>query len=517
MNATLLVIPWLLAAAPESVWPAFNGAGASPIDPASVPVKWSPTENVAWKTKLPADGQSSPVVWGDKVFVTYIEGPNKETSHVTALNLGDGKILWDHSSISPQTAPSNYYNSRSAPTPAVDAERVYAFFETGVVAAVDHAGREIWSRNLVKDYGEFKNEFGLASSPLLVDDALVLLIDHEGPSYLLALDRKSGETKWKTDRTSRKAYSSPILVTVGDSKQIVCSADGSVDGYDVKSGERLWTVGDVGGNTTCSPYPFGDGKFLVGASLGREANSAPAARKSNMAMQIKRTESGYSAETLWRTEQAQPTFASPMVHNGKAYWVNRSGVVFCFDVQTGEQLYSGRIKQACWATPIGVGDRIYCFGKDGLTSVISNGPTLEILAENQLWNPDETPADTFGAPRPRGGEGNGENRGGGPGGNRAGTAPSSAPTPAPTTGTPAKPTSYQPPATQPGSAPNASGERPTGAQGESRGAGGPGAGGLPPDGAGRFPDPIQYGAAIVNGGIVVRTGGTIYCIRSTTP
>ena len=148
----------------KPVWPGFLGGGATPLPADSVPLAWSPTDNVAWKAALPGHGQSSPVIHGDDVFVTAVEGPLQDTYHVLFLSLADGTEPWRHSL--PSTAPvkNSLYVSRAAPTPAVDADRVYAFFESGDLVAVNRDGSVSWSRSLSHDYGPFKNEFGLAAS-----------------------------------------------------------------------------------------------------------------------------------------------------------------------------------------------------------------------------------------------------------------------------------------------------------------------------------------------------------------
>jgi len=506
---------------PPTAWPGFLGARATEVRAAELPLAWTPESGAAWTADLPGQGQSSPIIWGEQVYATSIDGTMKDTCHVTAVDLADGKVAWTWSTPSSQPVRSNYFQSRSAPTPVADAEGVCAFFETGDVVALDHQGEEIWRRSLVEDYGEFESTIGLASSPLLVDGKLILLIDHEGPSYLLALDRATGETAWMTERDSRKSYSSPLLASIGGRIQIVCSADGSVDGYDPADGRRLWTFDQVGGNTSCSPLSFGDGRLLIGASAGMHGEREADARKSNVVLAIDQIDGEFRPRIVWSADKAMPTFASPMVHQGLAYWVNRVGVVFCFDAETGEPKYSERIAQSCWATPIGIDDRIYFFGKDGVTSVIAAGPEFRLLSENTLWDPEKVEAEPLARRRAAGGgasthndgdhaehrDGSGEAAGGQPEG--AGRQEGA--------GRP-----------EGSGRPGAAG-RPE-AAGRSDGTGAPPAGqagapsGRPAPGsqeeaamreamAGVFADPVQYGVAIVPGSIVIRTGTKLHCLR----
>lgn len=394
MNITLLLILSLAGATGDVKWPGFLGAGHSEVAAESLPLTWSPDKNIAWKTNLPGHGQSSPIVWRDRVFVTAVEGPLKDTYHVAALNLADGKILWQHSLESSDKVKDSNHVSRAAPTPATDGQAVYAFFESGDVTALSLDGQVRWQRSLSRDYGKFHNEFGLAASPLVTNDAVLLLIDHDGPSYVIALAKDDGRTLWKTERSPRRSWSSPALVPVGDKFHLVCSSAGSVDGYDPATGKLVWSFNEVAGNTAATPLAFGDGLFLVGASPGREPGErADGAKRSNLAAAIQATPTGPRFNVLWRTEEAVPSFGSPVVIQDHAYWINRVGVVYCLDARLGEKRYAERTPQSCWATPLGVGDRVYLFGKDGLTTVLRTGPKFEVLAENQLWDPASVKVD----------------------------------------------------------------------------------------------------------------------------
>ncbi len=519
-------------------WPAFHGVGSSAVDPASVPLKWTHAENIAWQTKLPGKGQSSPVIWGHRVFVTDIEGLMKDRCQVVAMNLETGAIEWTATHDSLQKNRSNYFQSRSAPTPLVDANGVYAFFETGVLVAVSHDGKPLWKRSLTEDYGAFESTIGLASSPLQTEDSIVLLIDHEGPSYLAAFDKRTGATKWKTDRDSRTSYSSPNLVPVDGGQHIVCSSAGSLDGYDPQTGKQLWTLDGVGGNRSATPLAAGNGRFVIAASPGMHGENEAEARKSNGVVEITRNGEEWSAKVVWRTEEAMPQFNSPLVHNGLAYWVNRAGVVFCYDAKTGEKHYAKRINQGCWATPVGLGDRVYIFGKDGLTTVIAAKPEFELLAENQLWDPEKAGSEPFARQRAAGGGAGGHNHDDGKqpaagarpeGGRPADAKPEAGKSEAgkPETAKPDAGKSEAAGGNAAASGRPAEGARPAGApsNGSSEGEGRRRA--MTPEeiakqraqGDNRFADPVQYGVAIVNGSLVIRTGEVVYCVRqkTTTP
>ena len=184
--------PVAWADSPPDVWPAFRGSGNSISAAKALPLKWSPTENVAWTVELPGYGQSSPVVWKDRVFVTSAEGESKDTLHVLRLDLATGKEAWRKSFPNAQRVKATDYVSRSAPTPVVTADRVFALFESGDLLALDHAGKQVWRRNLEADFGPLRGNHGLGTSPVLAGDTLLVLVA-QGTSYLLAVDAATGE------------------------------------------------------------------------------------------------------------------------------------------------------------------------------------------------------------------------------------------------------------------------------------------------------------------------------------
>ncbi|MFV0446631.1 MAG: PQQ-binding-like beta-propeller repeat protein [Planctomycetaceae bacterium] len=444
MTSVSLLFTCILAAEPGN-WPGFLGQPASAINSDTLPLRWSPTENLAWKSSLPGYGQSSPIIWQDHVYVTSVEGEMKEQLHVLCYSLADGALAWQKTHTSSYPEKNSVYISRAAPTPVADSAGVYTYFESGDVVAFNHSGEMLWSRSLTTDYGPPKNEFGLSASPVQMEDRIAILIDDVEQAYLVALSKASGEVLWKTDRTPRKSWSSPALVYVDGQPQIVCSSGGSVDGYNATSGERLWSYAEVGGNTATTPIGIGSNGFLIGASPGRDGENSELAKKSNGLMSVGIDAKGaWQPRFVWTNPGPTPSWASPIVHRGFAYWVNRVGAVFCLDVQTGAVAYTVRIPQSAWVTPVGVDDRIYVFGKDGLTTVLAAGEEFEVLAENSLWSEDEPPL------------------------NRV---------------------------------PSSEGESDERRQS-----------------AAMFSRPTVYGAAIVDGSIVLRTGSQVFCIRqSATP
>lgn len=389
----LLFLTLLLTTLPADAgqWPAFLGSGAGSREAENLPLTWSPDNGVAWTTEIKGHGQSSPVCWDNKAFVTSVDGPNKETYYITCLDTQTGKVVWTESVSNSVPVKNSYYVSRAAPTPVVDGQQLVVLFESGDCVALSLEGKQLWTRNFAKDVGPFEAEFGLGASLCMSGNVAVVLLEHDGPGHMLGVDKSTGKTLWQVEREPGRSWASPAVVEVNGNDQIVVSSNGSVSGYRPSDGKVLWTMDDVGGNTSCTPIDFGNGQFLVGASPGRSGENAGAAAESNCLVEIQPTADGFVAKKQWIAKGAFPSWASPILHDGYAYWINRAGVVYCFDAKTGEEVYTNRSKQACWATPYAVGDRIYLFGKEGLVTVIAAGREYQVLAENQTWNEETLP------------------------------------------------------------------------------------------------------------------------------
>ncbi len=387
MTASILLALSFLAnstTSDPSTWPGFRGCGDGISTAKNLPLSWGPGKNVAWKFDLPGYGQSSPVVWKDTVFVTSVAGDNREKGFVTAIDAGTGKKRWTHEFQPTQKAKWSNYVSKAAPTPIVDAAAVYAFFEGGDLLALTHDGKPLWSRSLVKDYGEFQGNHGLGSSPTATDDAVIVLIDHSGPSYLLAVSKRTGKNLWKTERKSRGSWTSPVIARRDGKPEVVVSSNGNVAGYDASNGKLLWEMDGLSGNTIPSASA-NDDVILVGSGLSRKGGDAASASKSNCCVALVSKDGKPGYQIRWAAQKAVSSYATPLAFQGHAYFVNQAGVVFCIDLKSGKETYAERIDGPCWASPIGAGDRVYFFGKDGRTTVLKAGPKYEKLASNTLW------------------------------------------------------------------------------------------------------------------------------------
>lgn len=370
-----------------SSWTEFRNGGSS-HSAAQLPVTWSAENGIAWQKELPGYGQSSPVIFNGRVYVTAVVGPMKDQCQIVCLDLQTGEQIWTWSKDASSKAASNYMASRAAPTPMVDAAGVYAFFEGGDLVGLNHDGSVKWHRSLTSDYGKFENNHGLGSSPTQTTELVVVNVEHKGPSYLLAVEKSTGETRWKVDRPSGSSWTSPIVVNHDGNQQIVVSSAGTVDSYAVSDGKQLWTVGGLSGNSVPSPTAVGPYLF-VGARIP-EFGSAQEASQSNLCLRLDSTSNG-EHEVVWRASKAVCDYASPVVDRDCAYYLNNVGVLYCVDSVTGETHYTERLGTTCWATPVVSGENIFFFGKDGKTQVIRSGPKFERVATNLLWDPKNAP------------------------------------------------------------------------------------------------------------------------------
>ena len=384
ISCILFLIPQGLCG-DEASWPQFQGPPQADANGGKLPTRWSADENVAWTATLPGYGQSSPVIWGNLLVLTSIEGPEKETGIVVGLDKQTGKVSWKKEIQTASGAKNNNYVSRAAPTPIIDAERITVFFEGGNLLSLDHQGNEIWKRNLVDDFGEIKSRHGLSASLEQNRDTVFVWIERENEPYVLAVSKKDGTDRWKVPGLGVTSWSSPRLVPFDQGAHLVLSGVGKLVGFDPESGERLWELDDISGNSTPTPVPVGDGRFLIGATTGRSGGGSGKAARSNGLVQISGSDDGtYAADFLWRCKRATSSFGSPLAHNGLAYFVNRQGVIYCLNLTDGEEQYAERTADSVWATPFAAGERLYFFGKKGTTTVIKAGNVFEELSVNQL-------------------------------------------------------------------------------------------------------------------------------------
>ena len=317
---------------------------------------------------LAGHGQSSPVTLGDRVFVTAVTGTDKERVMVASHRLRDGVEAWRRDFAAARRLGDTDTTSKAAPTPIVDASRVYALFESGDVIALTHDGEPVWRRSLMDDYGEIQNRHQYGGSPVLAGDTLIVLVGHQGPSYLLALDAATGRTRWKTDRPSVTTWASPTLARVGSRSIVIVPAKDGVDAHDAADGRLWWT------QTGVAPAPIASPTVHVSRVI-----VASSARGGTGAISLD------GSRVEWLAEEIVNDFSSPLVHGGLALFVNSVGVLQALDVVTGRPLWRHRLPGPCWASGISIGARVYFFTTEGVTVVMepqADGP--HVLSENTL-------------------------------------------------------------------------------------------------------------------------------------
>jgi|GEM_PF-377764 len=366
-------------------WPSFRGNGTSISLADGLPVRWSVNDGIAWRVIVPGYGQSSPLIWKDRVFLTSVEGANKEKAIISAFNLCAGKMLWKKEYPSSQRLRSTPMVSRAAPTGVVDAERLIALFESGDLICLDHQGNEFWKRALTSEYGPWDNNHGMASSLAQDNERVFVLADHRGSSpWLMAIHKATGRTVWKVDRKPKSCWTSPIIATIQNRQQLIISSSGCIEAYSPENGKSLWKLDGLVGNTIASPVAAGD-RIIVGAGETRMNPDTAASAQSNCAISV--GASGPRRE--WGTQKAISQHASPLVYRGVVYFMTRAGMVHAHDLETGKELFVERLTDPCWATPIAAGEWVYFFGKGGATTVFKAGTVPVRETVNRLWGEAE--------------------------------------------------------------------------------------------------------------------------------
>jgi len=385
-------------------WPQFRGPrGDGTSDAAGLALTWSETENVLWRAQVAGHGRSSPVVLGDRLWLTTAEESlpppelvavrlrdhpdpgavyvaSKVTLRLLCLDWTTGKLRYDKEVLRlVRPEPVHRLSSYATPTPAVEPGRVYCDFGAWGTLCLDaDSGRVLWECQLPADH-----IIGPASSPVLFRDLLVLVRDGADVQYVAAVDKHTGRTAWKTDRppieaatgNEKKSYSTPLLIEAAGRWQMIVPGAQWVCSYDPPTGEEIWRVRH-GRNFSVAPRPvFGHG--MVYLSTGCPAPELWAIRVDGQG-DVSRT------HVAWRAKSSIPSMSSPLVVRGEIYCISDSGIASCFDAQTGQRLWRERIGEEHIASPIYADGKVYFFSREAKTTVIQAGREFVKLAENQL-------------------------------------------------------------------------------------------------------------------------------------
>lgn len=390
-------------------WPQWRGPSGDGVSAErDVPVTWS-EDSLAWSVNLRGLGVSSPVVWGDKVFVTYQIGagrlrPGNHPSLVqggdplaagetplggsratsgdevafalAAFHAGTGRLLWEIALPPEGEFPEVHQKTNMAnPSPVTDGERVYAWFATGQLIAADMNGQTLWTRSLGLDLGAFDIGWGHSSSPTLHEDKVVLVCYQVGFSTLLALDKTTGEEIWRNERDAGViSYSTPLIVDGPDGKEMIVNSGFGVEAYDPNTGERLWLYEEP--NNFPIPAPvFRDGVVY----LNRGYRSSP-----YMGIRVGGRGNIAESHVAWRSATGGPYISSLVEYQGLLYMANGQGIVTCIDAATGQRIWQERLGGVYSASPVAADGKIYLSSETGEMLVLEAGREAKVVARNKL-------------------------------------------------------------------------------------------------------------------------------------
>ncbi|GAB4155963.1 MAG: PQQ-binding-like beta-propeller repeat protein [Planctomycetaceae bacterium] len=363
-------------------WPGWRGPTRDGHSPeTAVPVSWSKTKNIAWKTPLPGYGISNPIVWNERVIVTASDGFQLSNLHVICLSRDTGKVLWHQRFWG--TAPTRHHNNKSSmasPAPVTDGQQIFAFFGTGDVFCLDMNGNLQWQRSLANEYGKFENRFAASSSPVLFEDLLLLQCDHYGDSYLLAIDKKTGANRWKTDRPGYwLSWSSPQLIKVPGTNrhELIVSGSHKLDAFDPKSGKQLWHV--EGMRRECIPTAvFGHGMiYAVSGPKGPTFAIRPGGKGDVTKTHIQ-----------WSNTRGAPFVPSAILVGDRYYLVDDSGIGTCLDAHTGKRIWQRRFGGRFTASPVAANGKIYFVDETGTTLIVdATSSAYREIARNKIGEP----------------------------------------------------------------------------------------------------------------------------------
>jgi outer membrane protein assembly factor BamB len=414
MRMVLVLVAVLLAAAPIAAnWPQWRGPSGLGVSAESdLPTTWNERENIAWSVPLRGLGSSSPVVWGDQVFVTsqvgrvslsggphpalarddaalvsrerplggHREAPSSPADPiflvVESFNRSDGRRRWEHQLEARGPFPTLHEKHNLAtPTAVTNGELLFAWFGTGQIVALDLRGVVVWSKHLGDDYSPFDINWGHGSSPVLYKDLLILLCDHQSASYLIAFEARTGKLRWKADRgRGRASYSTPLVIAGPRGDELLVNSSERIDGYDPATGELLWQA-DAPRQTPVPSAVVHDGLIY----LTRGYRNSP-----YLAIRPGGRGDVSASHVLWRAPGGGSYTASLVAYDGLLYMTNDVGVVTCADSRTGDRLWQTRLDGVFFASPVAADGKIYFVSQTGDTFVVKAGRTPVILARNAV-------------------------------------------------------------------------------------------------------------------------------------
>ena len=367
----LLLLLFLLNL-PLSDWPQFRGpTGQGHSDEQGLPLNWSETTNVRWKVAIPGKGWSSPVVQGDRIWLTTATDEGKSL-RALSIDRNSGAILQNVEVVrlkSPKL--TNSKNSFASPTPVVDGERVYVHFGAYGTACLTQSGEIVWKTRLEYDNGQH----GTGGSPIVYEDLLIISCDGNDVQFVVALDKLTGKVKWKKSREGYQAYTTPLVVSLPGGDQVISPGAFRAVAYEPRSGKELWQVRYGEGFSNVPRPVYGDGLVFICTGFQQP---------SMLAVRLDGKGDVTNSKVEWKLDRGVPLTASPLLVGNELYMVTDNGIATCVDAKTGKEYWRARVGGNHSASPIYADGRIYFLSEEGESVVIAPGQKLKHLATNQL-------------------------------------------------------------------------------------------------------------------------------------
>ena len=372
---------------PQWRGPALNGISAEK----NLPVKWTTEENVTWKLPMPAWSGSTPIIWGDSIFLNTSEGERNKSLkgdlHLWRLDRKAGTVLWKKWLGAGDTQMRK--QNMSSPSPVTDGKSVWALTGTGVLKAFDFKGNELWARDIQKEYGRFGLNWGFASSPLLHEDSLYIPVLHgmktDDPSYILRINKTTGKNVWRVERPtpaireSPDSYITPALLRYNGALELIISGGDCVTGHDLATGKELWRA--YGLNPNNDPfYRIVNSPVVMDGMIYAGSKNRP-----YLALRAGGRGDITNSHRAWIIDNG-PDVPTPVTDGKYLYIVRDNGSFMCLDAKTGKDIYPPqRLKPGTYSSsPVLADGKLYISNEDGLTTVVKAGPQFEILAENAM-------------------------------------------------------------------------------------------------------------------------------------
>lgn len=389
-----LLLGFLAASSPGDDWPQWRGGRLDSVSSESnLPTRWSQSENVAWRFPLPGPAGSSPIVIGDRVFVTTPDGQDIFLICVST----DGRELWRNKFGSGNDTYREDEGNSASPSPCSDGKHVWALDGNGHFACFDLEGKPVWSKNLQDIYGEYDIQFGMASTPVLYQGNLFLQLIHgsmrdstSSEAWVVAIEGATGRELWKYSRKTpairenKHSYASPTIYMDGDKSFLLVHGADYITAHSLDDGSELWRCGNLNPAESYNPFL----RFVASPACGPSLIVVPSA-KNGPVLGLKPGFSGDITDNKdayhWRMETQTPDVPTPVVHDGLVYLCRENGVLICVDAATGEQIYEERAASGRHrASPVVAGGHVYMTSRTGVVTVVKEGRTFESVAQNTL-------------------------------------------------------------------------------------------------------------------------------------